>query len=409
VTMVQVTNGLGRRMEQQLVAARVGRIIESIGNFIAVVSDPQLGGAPSDPSLCDFLAGNPQEIASEQYVETLKRWAQPADKEWFAYKTGHRPAQVAAAKGLENELGMKFDPDDIVLTRGAHAGLGAALHALVDPGDEVIFVSPPWFFYEALILGAGGTPVKVRLSPHTFDLDVDAISRAITPQTRVVLINTPHNPTGRIFPAEQLEELAQILEEVSLVHGQPVYILSDEAYSRILFDGNRMISPGAYYPRTVLVHTYSKSALAPGQRLGFIALPPEMPGREHLRLAFLAVGAGTGNWLPDAVMQYALPDIEQISIDLAGLQRKRDRMADALASQGYELHRPEATFYLVARSPMPDDFEFALRLRRSKVLVLPGRALDLPGYFRISLTATDEMIDRALPVFASVMADSIPA
>jgi aspartate aminotransferase len=170
-----------------------------------------------------------------------------------------------------------------------------------------------------------------------------------------------------------------------------------------------MISPGAFYPRTIMVHTYSKSALAPGQRIGFIAFPPETPGRERLRLAFIAVGAATGNWLPDAVMQYALPDIEQISIDMGALQRKRDRMVDALLHQGYELHRPEATFYLLPRSPIPDDMEFALRLRRDKVLVLPGRSLDMPGYFRISLTATDDMIDRALPVFASVMAACIPA
>jgi aspartate aminotransferase len=396
-------------VQEQLVARRVVRIMESIESFIAAVSDYEPDGAAVDPDLCDFLAGNPQEIASDRYVETLKRWAQPADKEWFAYKMGHRPAQIAAAKGLEGELGIEFDPDDIVLTRGAHGGLGTALQALVDPGDEVIYFSPPWFFYEALILGAGGTPVKVRMNPPSFDLDLEATSEAITAQTRVVLINTPHNPTGRIFPHDQLSELAGILQDASLVHGRPIYVLSDEAYSRILFDGNRMISPGAFYPRSILVHTYSKSALAPGQRLGFIALPPDMPGREDLRLAFLAVGAATGNWLPDAVMQYALPDIEQISIDMDHLQDKRDRMVEALAHYGYELHRPEATFYLLPRSPIPDDLEFARRLRRDKVVILPGRALDMPGYFRLSLTATDDMIDRALPVFASVMAECVLA
>jgi aspartate aminotransferase len=399
----------GRSVEEQLVAVRVDRIMESISGFIEVISHPELGVAAADPDLCDFLAGNPQEIASAQYVETLKRWAQPADKDWFAYKSGHRPAQVAAARGLRSELGMEFDPEDIILTRGAHGGLGAALHALVDPGDEVIYISPPWFFYEALILGAGGTPVKVKLSPSSFDLDLEAITAAVTPQTRVVLINTPHNPTGRIFPAGQLERLGQILDDASLLHGRPIYILSDEAYSRILFDGNRMISPAAFYSRTIMVHTYSKSALAPGQRIGFIAFPPEMPGRERLRLAFTAVGAATGNWLPDAVMQYALPDIELMSPDLAALQRKRDRMVDALLDQGYELRPPEATFYLLPRCPIPDDLDFALRLRRDNVLVLPGRSLDMPGYFRISLTATDDMIDRALPVFAGVMADCVRA
>lgn len=287
---------MGRSVEEQLVSARVDRIMESIGGFIKVVSNPELGGAAPDPDLCDFLAGNPQEIASDQYVQTLKRWAQPADKDWFAYKTGHRPAQVAASRGLQTELGMEFDPDDIILTRGAHGGLGAAFHALVDPGDEVIYLSPPWFFYEALILGAGGTPVKVKLSPPSFDLDLEAISAAVTPQTRVVLINSPHNPTGRIFPAWQLERLGQILGDASLLHGRPIYILSDEAYSRILFNGHRMISPGAFYPRTILVHTYSKGALAPVSGLASSPFPRKCQGESAFvwRLSPLAPPPETG-------------------------------------------------------------------------------------------------------------------
>ena len=386
-------------MPDQVVASRVDGILESMGGFLAAMADPTFGRAAADPEACNFVAGNPQELASRQYVETLQRWTEPQDKDWFGYKMGHRPAQVAAAKGLEKELGINFDPDDIILVRGAHSGLGLSLSVVLDPGDEVVYISPPWFFYEALILGAGGRPVKVRVSPSTLDLDLNAIAAAITPRTRVILVNTPHNPTGRIYPAATLEALARLLEDASERNGRPIYILSDEAYSRILFDGNGMVSPGAFYPWTLLVHTYSKSALAPGQRLGYVGLPPGMPGREEVRLAFRAMGAATGNFLPDAIMQYALPDIEQISIDLAHLQRKRDRMVDALRELGYELHVPEGTFYLLPRAPMEDDMEFTRILRERKVLVLPGRAVEMPGYFRLSLTATDDMIDRALPAF----------
>jgi aspartate aminotransferase len=368
------------------------------------VRDPDARRAGADPEACNFVAGNPQEIASREYVETLQRWAEPKDKDWYGYKMGHPPAQRAAAQGLQKELGMSFDAEDIILVRGAHSGLGNSLAVILDPGDEVIYVSPPWFFYEAMILGAGGRPVKVKVDPVTFDLDLDAIAAAITERTRMVLINTPHNPTGRIYPAETLRGLARLLEEASERNRRPIYILSDEAYSRILFDGNRMVSPAAFYPRTLMVHTYSKSALAPGQRIGFVALPREMPAREEVRLAYMAIGAATGNFLPDAIMQYALPDIEEMSIDVAHLQRKRDRMVDALRELGYELHSPEATFYLLPRAPVEDDVEFTLRLRARKVLVLPGIAVDMPGYFRISLTATDDMIDRALPAFGEVLA-----
>jgi aspartate aminotransferase len=384
------------------VAARVDRIVAALSEFMKAIDDPER--ARADPGeLCDFRAGNPQEIAPRPYVDSLKRWAEPADKDWYGYKMAHRPAQEAAAEGLSAELGITFHPDDILLARGAHGALGAALGAVVDAEDEVIFVSPPWFFYEAMILGVGATPIKTRISPPAYDLQVEAIAGAITPRTRMLLLNTPHNPTGRIFPAESLKALAEILEEASVRNGRPIYILSDEAYSRILFDGHRMVTPASFYPRSLLVHTYSKSALAPGQRLGYLALPPDMPARSELRQAVMAVGLASGNWLPDAIMQYALPDIDLMSIDLARLQSKRDRMAAALREYGYELHVPEATFYLLVKAPIEDDVAFTRQLRRDKVLVLPGRTVDMPGYFRLSLTATDEMIDRALPVFAKAV------
>jgi aspartate aminotransferase len=364
--------------------------------------DPEMGRHAADPAASNFIAGNPQELALPQYVRSLQRWAEPRDKDWFGYKMPHRPALAAAAEGLSKELGLSFDADDIVLTRGAHGGLAAALNVVVDPGDEVIFISPPWFFYEALILGARGKPVKVRVKPRGFDLDIDAIAAAITPRTRALLINTPHNPTGRIFGEDTLAALASVLEVASARNGRPIYLISDEAYSRILFDGNRMITPGAFYPRSLLIHTYSKSALAPGQRLGYVALAPGMPGHDQVLQAFMVASFSTGNMLPDAIMQYALPEIDTMSIDLDHLQRKRDRVVDALREMGYEVHSPQATFYLLPKAPIENDMLFARTLAAQKVLVLPGVAVEMPGYFRISLTATDAMIDRALPVFAEV-------
>ena len=384
------------------VARHLTGIIASMSGFLAAIMDPEMGRHAADPAASNFIAGNPQELASPEYVRTLQRWAEPKDKDWFGYKMPHRPALAAAAEGLSKELGLSFGVDDIVLTRGAHGGLAAALNVVVDPGDEVIFTSPPWFFYEALILGARGKPVKVRVKARGFDLDVDAIAAAITTRTRALLINTPHNPTGRIFAGDTLAALASVLKDASARNGRPIYLISDEAYSRILFDDNRMITPGAFYPRSLLIHTYSKSALAPGQRLGYVALPPGIPGRDQLRQAFMVAGFSTGNMLPDAIMQYALPEIDTISIDLDHLQRKRDRVVDALREMGYEVHSPQATFYLLPKAPIEDDMLFARTLAAQKVLVLPGVAVDMPGYFRISLTATDAMIDRALPVFAEV-------
>ena len=352
----------------------------------------------SDPEACDFMAGNPEEPALPGYVEALQKWLVPQDRRWFAYGLGDRRAQEVAATSLTDELDVPFEANDIFLTRGAHGALALAMTLLLDPGDEVVFVSPPWFFYEALITGHDGTPVRVRVDERTFDLDVDAIAGALNERTKIVLINTPNNPTGRIYPESTLERLAEVLRDHEQRTGLPVYLLSDESYSKVLFDGNRMVSPARWYERSLLVHTYSKSSLAPGQRLGFLALPSAMPEREAIRQASMVAAISSGNMLPDAVMQYALPDIEGIVLDVRRLQRRRDRVLEALRSFGYRVHTPEATFYLLPRSPIDDDLAFARRLAQEKVLVLPGRACEMPGYVRLSLTATDEMVERALPV-----------
>jgi len=380
-----------------MTASALERALLALEPFLRVVQE--LGPLSNDPEACDFLAGNPEQPALPGYVETLQKWAVPAHRRWFAYGFSDPRARGAAAAALGQELGLAFHPDDILLTRGAHGALALALRMVVDPGDEVVFVSPPWFFYESMILGAGGVPIRVQVEPTTFDLGVDAIQRALSPRTRVVLINTPNNPTGRVYPAATLERLADTLRRHGGSGDRSVYLLSDESYSKVLFDGRRMVTPASFYERTLLVHTYSKSALAPAQRLGYLALPPSMPDRERLRRMAMVAALATGNAQPDAVMQYALPDIEHITLDLDRLQRRRDRMLGALRGMGYHVHTPEATFYLLPRCPSEDDWAFARALAREKVLVLPGQVVELPGYFRISLTATDDMVERSLPVF----------
>lgn len=379
-----------------------------MGQLIAQFTKSAYARRSTDRLVGDFVAGNPQEMTLPGFVDALRSWSVPKDKDWFAYKVMDAKAQSAAAASLSARLGLSFAPDDIFLTRGAGGGLAVALSAVIDPLDEVIFVSPPWFFYEAIILAAGASPVKVRIDETNFDLDVEAIDEALSPRTRAIIINTPHNPTGKMYPIETLRRLAAVLTRGAERNGRAIYLVSDEAYNRILFDGRTFTSPGLFYPYTFLIETYSKSALAPGQRLGYIALPPAMPHRERVRAALLVVALAHGFQLPDAVMQYALPDIDTLSIDLDHLQRKRDRMVTALRKQGYKLHEPEATFYLLPESPLRDDLAFSELLARRDVFVLPGTLVEMPGFFRISLTATDEMIDFALPRFGAAIQETTP-
>jgi aspartate aminotransferase len=384
-------------------SSEVRRTLDAIRPFLRGVLE--FAPMASRPQACDFIAGNPEQPALPGYAEILHKWTDPRDRRWFAYGLGDPRAQHAAAEALTEELGIAFEADDILLSRGAHGALALAMRLVLERDDEVVFVSPPWFFYEALIIGSGGVPVRVRVDEATWDLDVDAIAAALTDRTRMVVVNTPNNPTGRIYPKETLERLGAALRDHRGATGRDVYLLCDEAYSKVLFDGNRMVSPVHWHDASFLVHTYSKSALAPGQRLGFLALPPTMPDREAFRMGARAVGVSTSNALPDNIMQYALPDIEaNVLLDMKHLQVRRDRMLEALRSFGYEVRTPEATFYLLPKAPGGDDLAFARRLAAEDVLVLPGLACEMPGYFRISLTATDEMVERALPVFQRVIA-----
>jgi aspartate aminotransferase len=386
-------------------AERTRRSLQVTGQILRFLMQPRELG---HPEACDFLAGNPQEMAMPAYVEAIQRALVPDSPSYYSYGMPWRPAVDAVTGALGQRLGLELDPNDVFLTRGASSGLALLLRVLVDPGDEVMMMSPPWFFYESMVLAESAQPVKVPLTEDEMDLDLDAIERAMTPRTRAVMVNTPHNPSGRIYPEDQLRGLAAILERASQHQGRPVYLLSDEAYARILFDRRTMVTPGRFYAATFMVHSYSKTLLAPSQRAGYLAMPASMPNREQLRTALLSGSIGLGA-VPDTAMQHAMPQLEQLIIDIPALERRRDRMVAELRRQGYAIDTPEATFYLFPRTPIPDAIEFCSWLDERRVYTLPGEAFERPGHFRLSLSATDAMVDRALPTLAEAIQTFTPA
>jgi aspartate aminotransferase len=353
------------------------------------------------PDVCDFAFGNPQELPLPEFSAAIQRYAEPKSKDWFAYKRSEPEPRAVVAKALREWRGMAFEPEDIALTPGAFGALATAFRAFVDPGDEVVFSLPPWFLYEPMLLAADAVPVKVRVRADDHDLDLDAIGSALGPRTRAVIVNTPNNPTGRIYPQRTLAALADLLTDASQRWGRTIWLISDEPYARLVFSDAEFRSPSEFYPYTLISYSYGKVLLTPGQRIGWLALSPSIPDRAPLRKVIERTQI-SGGWLfPNAVMQYAVGDLEQMSIDLAGLEAKRDRLTGELRAAGYHLRPPEGTFYLWVRSPVPDDVMFSRNLADHKILVLPGTTCEAPGYFRISLTATDDMIDRALPALVA--------
>ncbi len=382
---------------------RIQQVMGAIGHFASWATSPQMVEAQRRPEACNFVFGNPHDVASAAYVEMLLRGTQPTGPDHFAYKMNEPYATAAIARGLRERFGLPFRDEDVRMTSGNFAGLSILLAALTDSDDEVIFISPPWFFYEPLIVAAGAIPVRVRADRETFDLDLDAVAAAITPRTRAIIVNSPNNPSGRIYPRASLDALAAVLREASDRFGRPIRLLSDEAYNQIVFDGRTFETPLSSYPWSFLVYTYGKAHLAPGMRLGYIAASPEMPDAEELRLPLLVAQMATGWAFPVAPLQYAMAELDRFVVDVGRLQARRDRLVRELGEQGYELVEPEGTFYIMVRSPLDDDEAFCRILAAHDVLVLPGATFEMTGWFRISVTASDHMVERALSGFAKAI------
>jgi aspartate aminotransferase len=388
------------------VSEQTKAIMKALGAFGEFGTDEALWEALRRPEACDFMFGNPHDVAPQAYVDALVRAAQPTGKDHYAYTMDLPEAVVSIGEDLRGRFPVAFRDEDIHLTNGNFVGLAIALRTLVDPGDEVIFVSPPWFFYETLIVAAGATPVRVLADrAHNFDLDPGAIEAAITPRTRAIIVNSPHNPSGRIYTPEQLTGLATILEDASTRSGHRIYLLSDEAYNRIVFEPHTYATPVAYYAHSFLLYTYAKTLLAPGSRLGYLAVAPDIEGADDLRGA-LQIGQITLGWAyPVSLLQHAIPELNAMGPDMPRLQRRRDTLVTTLREQGYEVVEPQGTFYILVRSPIEDDRRFADTLRSHDVFVLPGAMFEMPGWFRISVTANDDMVERSLPGFGKALAE----
>jgi aspartate aminotransferase len=381
------------------------RLRQSVAPFLAFFNGP-FSQLNLEPDVANFAVGNPQEMPLAGYVAALRTHLEPQDKDWFAYKLSEPASQRTVADTLTRRTGMDWDPADVAMTNGGFAALATAMRTLVDPGDEVIFLSPPWFFYEQLILASGGEPVRVKVEPPAFDLAVDGIAAAIGSRTRAVIVNSPHNPSGRIYGADDLHRLADVLADASGRIGHPIWIISDEPYNRIVFDGREYTSPSQRYPHTIITYSYGKTLLAPGQRIGYLTVPPTLPERAEIRDEIVLQQFAGGYLFPNALLQHSLAELERLSIDVGALERRRDRLVPALRDIGYDCTLPEGTFYCMARSPIPDDVAFADILAHHRVLVLPGTVVEVPGWFRISLTANDQMVEDAIPRFAAAWAEA---
>lgn len=353
-----------------------------------------------EDNVFDLSLGNPVMEPPPEFLEALRAYAAApaAGAHRYMPNAGYLETRAAVADSLARDTGLPYEPRHVMMCVGAGGGINVVLHALCDPGDEVVIFAP--FFAEYLFYAAnhGAVPVVVGCGPG-FTPDLAELGSKLTARTRVVLLNSPNNPSGAMYDAGFVAALAEVLARRSAELGTEIFLLSDEPYRKILFDGATYPFPQAVYPRTVTVTSHSKDLALAGERIGYVALSPELPGGEELMDALVFCNRTLGFVNAPALMQHIVRHLQGVTIDVGEYQAKRDLLYEGLTDIGYTLTRPQGAFYMFPRSPIEDDVEFAAALQEHNVLVVPGTGFGLPGYFRISYCVDDRTLEGSLSGF----------
>jgi aspartate aminotransferase len=314
---------------------------------------------------------------------------------------GYAETRAAVAAQLAKETGVAFTPEHIVMCVGAAAGINVVLKTLLDPGDEVIFFAPYFVEYHFYVDHNGGVPRVVPTDPP-FDVDLEALEGALTPRSKVVLINSPNNPTGVIYPTTTLKQLGELLQRKERQFNTRIYLLSDEPYKKLIYDGLTYPEIYPHYPNAISVTSHAKDLALPAERIGYIAINPECADLEDLigGMSFTTRTLGFVN--APALMQHALVHLQGATVDMSQYERKRNFLCDNLTAMGYQLVKPQGAFYIFPRAPGEDDVAFVKALQAKHILTVPGRGFGTPGHFRIAYCVEDHTIERAIDGFRAV-------
>lgn len=339
----------------------------------------------------DFSLGNPDVPPPPEFNKVLKELVNSdALSHGYTPNPGHPQVRQAVAEYLGNEHGVKLTPDLIIMTVGAAGALNAITGALVNPGEEILTPSPYFLGYDHYAFMAGAV-LKTAPTDPRFHLDTAAIEAALTKDTRVMLINSPNNPTGAVYSATELAELGEVLQRASQKFGRRIYLVSDEPYRKIIYDGS-VPSVFQAYPHTIVVSSYSKELSLAGERIGYLAVHPDAEDAGLVTSAAIVINTMLCVNAP-SMMQLAVARLQGISVDVSIYKRRRDIFCQGLADAGYEFNIPEGAFYLFPKSPIPDDVKFLNVLKDELILAAPGAAFGAPGYFRLSYAVPDATIE----------------
>ena len=359
-----------------------------------------------EENVFDLSLGNPVVEPPPQFHRELRRWVERPVPGMHRYmpNAGYWETREAVAQQLAKETELPYGPAHVMMTVGAGGGINVALHALMNPGEEVIIFAPYFAEYRFYAYNHSGVPVVVPCDGQ-FIPDLAELEARLSPRTKVVLLNSPNNPSGVVYGAGFLRQLAELLERKVRELGTEIYIISDEPYRKLIFDGLTFPFPQHVYPRTLTVSSHSKDLALPGERIGYAAVHPHDEGAQELMDALVFCNRVLGFVNAPALMQHVVPALQGLTVDVGDYQRKRDFLHHQLTGMGYRAFKPQGAFYMFPQSPVEDEMVLVEALQRHGVLVVPGKGFGLPGHFRISYCVEQRVLEGAMEGFRTVARD----
>jgi len=355
-----------------------------------------------DRNVFDFSLGNPDLEPPALFSELLQKAVNDtaAGRHGYMPNAGYPETREAVAGYLSAEHQVSMSMNEVVMTCGAGGALNVVLKTLLEPGDEVIISVPYFVEYLFYVGNHGGRSVPVKTGKD-FSLDLPGIASAISSRTKCLILNSPHNPTGRIYDRESVSGLGELLERKSKELGTIIYLISDEPYGKIVYDGKRVPSVYQAYRQSIICSSYSKELSIPGERIGYVAVNPKAEPLCDLTEGLVFCNRTLGFVNAPALMQRVVKHLQGVCVDVDAYRRRRDLLCHNLASFGYRFVKPEGAFYLFPETPI-DDVAFVRALQEKNILTVPGRGFGAPGFFRIAYCVEEDVIERSLEGFRQV-------
>lgn len=359
----------------------------------------------------DFSLGNPSVPCAASYTEAmvgLHQSMNPMDLHGYSPSTTIPSVRQAVADSLNRRFDMNYGMEHIFMTTGAAGALSHALRAVTKPGDEVLTFAPFFPEYGPYVTGTGAKLTVVPANTEDFQINFTAFEEMLTENIMAVLINTPNNPSGVVYSRETIERLAQVMADKQREYGHDIFLISDEPYREILFDGVECPYPSKFYDNTLSCYSFSKSLSLPGERIGYVAVNPACTDADILVPIMAQISRGTGHNCPSSSVQLAVAKVLEDTSDLSVYETNMNILYDALVDLGFEVVRPGGTFYIFPKALEEDANAFCMKAKAYDLILVPSDNFGVPGYFRMAYCIDTEKVKRAIPVLREFVEKEYP-